>query len=316
MLLLSPQLRAQSGAGGRPVIGFLGSTSATSFAPFLDSFLQGLSESGYIVGRNIDIEYRWADGRFDRLPVLARELVAMNVAVIVASGGTPPPAAAMAATSTIPIIFTGAGDPVAAGLVASLARPGGNVTGFSIISAALMPKRLELLTELVPQARNVALLLNPKSGLTERSLTGAQDLAQAKGIQLQVLKASTMIEVASAFETISRAHIEALVVADDPFFASQRVQIVTLAASHQVPAIYQFRDFVAAGGLISYGVSLRALYRQAAIQTVRVLQGANPRNLPVQQASVFELAINLNTAKALGLTIPLSILGRADEMID
>lgn len=299
-----------------PRIGFLGSTSSASFASFVDAFLRGLADAGLVDGRNVTIEYRWAEGKFDRLPALAQELVALDVALILASGGTPPAVAAKGATSTIPIIFTGAGDPVAAGLVASLARPGGNVTGFSIMGASLMPKRLELLTEVVPNGRDFALLINPSSGMTARSLAGIQDVAHAKGIRLHVLKARTMSEVATAFDEMARLRAEALLVGDDPFFASQRLSIVAFAAGRKIPAIYQFRDFAVAGGLVSYGVSLTALYRQAGVQAGRILQGASPRDLPVQQAAVVEMVVNLKAAKALGLAVPLSILGRADEVLE
>jgi putative ABC transport system substrate-binding protein len=307
-------LRAQQAA--MPVIGFLSSVSPGPMAAFVSAFRQGLSEAGYVEGQNLAIEYRWAEGRYDRLPALAAELVGRKLDVIVTTGGTVSARAVKSATSTIPIVSVFGGDPVADGLVASLARPGGNLTGLSILVSELMPKRLELLAELVPQAGVIALLVNPSNSNAERIIREVQEAARAKGVQLQILKASAVSEIDTAFASLAELHADALVVAADPFFNSRREQLVALAARHAVPAIYEWREFAAAGGLISYGTSLGAVYRQIGIYTGRILKGAKPADLPVQQPTTFELVVNLNTAKALGLTVPPSILARADEVIE
>jgi putative ABC transport system substrate-binding protein len=299
-----------------PVIGVLDSTSAGSRVPYLAAFRQGLSETGYVEGQNVAIEYRWAEGRFDRLPGLTADLVDRKVDVIFTSGGIPSALAAKRATSTIPIVFEAGIDPVAAGLVASLARPGGNVTGFSILALALTPKRLELLSELVPQADVFAVLINPTNTAEEAVVRDVQEAARAKGLRLHFLKASTEGEIEAVFATLVQLHAGALLVSTDPFFTSRREEIVALAARHAVPAIYWLRDFAAAGGLISYGPSLTAAYREAGIYAGRILKGEKPADLPVQQPSKFELVINLKTAKALGLTVPQSLLARADEVIE
>jgi putative ABC transport system substrate-binding protein len=320
MLLLSGAmtmtraLRAQQRA--MPVIGFLGNGSPGLFAPRVAEFRQALSEAGYVEGKNVAIEYRWAEGRYDRLPTLAAELVGRNVDVILAAGGTPATLAAKNATSTIPIVFLGVGDPVAAGLVASLARPGGNLTGFSNIAIELMPKRLELLSELVPQARMIALLVNPNSPTAEGMTRDVEEAARAKGVQLHVLHARAEGDFKTAFAALDHLHAGALVVSADAFFANRREELVALASRHAVPAIYEFREFVAAGGLISYGPSANTMFRQAGIYTGRILKGAKPGDLPVQQPTTFELVVNLKTAQALGLTVPPTILGRADEVIE
>jgi putative ABC transport system substrate-binding protein len=296
-----------------PVIGYLHFGSPGLFAYQVAAFHQGLSETGYVEGQNLAIEYRWAEGRYDRLPALATDLVGHKLDVITALG--PPSArAAKSATSTIPIVFVVGTDPVADGLVASLARPGGNLTGISILAVELIPKRLELLSELVPQARVFALLVNPNSVNTW--IGEVQQTARAKGAQLQILKASTESEIDAAFATPANLHADALVVGDDPFFTSRHEQLVALASRHAVPAIYQFREFAAAGGLISYGSSLTAANRQVGIYAGKILKGAKPADLPVEQSIKLELVVNLKTAKALGLTVPQTILVRADEVIE
>jgi putative ABC transport system substrate-binding protein len=313
-MMAAGTLRAQQKA--MPVIGFLSSTSPGSFAPYIAAFHQGLSETGYIEGQNTTIEYRWAEGRYNRLPALAADLVGRKVDVILASGGDVSALAAKGATSTIPIVFTGATDPVATGLVASFSRPGGNVTGMSFFYHELSLKRLELLSELVPQADVIAVLVNPNSSTYESNIRDAQEAARAKGVHLQILKAGTESEIDTAFTSVVQLHAGALVVAADPFFASQREQLITLAARDQMPTMHEWRESVEAGGLTSYGPSLSGSYRQAGVYVGRILAGARPADLPVQQPTKFELVINLKTAKALGLTIPPSILGRADEVIE
>jgi putative tryptophan/tyrosine transport system substrate-binding protein len=307
-------LRAQQRA--LPVIGYLSSLSPGPSAPSVAAFWQGLSETGYVEGQNVAIEYRWAEGRIDRLPGLAADLVGRKVDVIATAGGTPAALAAKNATSTIPVVFAFVGDPVGAGLIASLARPGGNVTGFSIMSTELTPKRLELLAEMVPQARVIALLVNPSNAASEPVIPEAQEAAQAKGVQLPILKASNESEIETAFASLDQLRAGALLVVGDPFFSTRREQLVALAARHAVPAIYDTREFAAAGGLISYGTSRIGTLRQLGFYAGRILKGAKPADLPVQQPTTFELVVNLNTAKALGLTVPPSILARADEVIE
>ena len=299
-----------------PLIGFVSNGSSSRLARQLPAFHQGLSETGYVEGQNVAIEYRWAEGQYDRLPALAADLVARKVDLIVASGGLSPALAAKKATSTIPIVFTGVSDPVGIGLVDSLARPSGNLTGFSVMATELMPKRLELLSKLVPQAKVIGLLMNPNAADRERIITNAQEAARAKGVQLAILKASTESEIDSAFASLGQLQASALVVVADPFFEIRREQLMALAAHHAVPAIYAWRDYAASGGLISYGASLTANYRQSGIYAGKVLKGAQPADLPVQQPAIFELVINLKTAKALGLTVPQSLLARADEVIE
>jgi putative ABC transport system substrate-binding protein len=306
-------VRAQQKA--MPVIGFLHSASPGPYAPNVAAFRQGLSETGYVEGQNLAIEYRWAEGHYDRLPALVADLVGLKVHVI-AAGSAPSALAAKSATSTIPIVFTSGGDPVAAGLVASLARPGGNLTGVSIMGAELTPKQLELLSELAPQFGVFALLVNPNYPSVDHEIRDAQEAARAKGVQLHILKATTESEIDAAFGTLLQLQGGALVVGVDPFFFSRSEQLVALAARHAVPAIYGLREWVLAGGLISYGLSLTDAYRQIGNYAGRILNGAKPADLPVQQPTRFELVVNLNTAKALGLTIPPSILARADEVIE
>jgi putative ABC transport system substrate-binding protein len=306
-------LRAQQKA--MPVVAFLSSASPGPFAPQLAAFRQGLSETGYVARQNVAIEYRWAEGRYDRLRTYAAELIERKVDTIVASS-LPSVLAAKSATATIPIVFIVGIDPVESGLVASLARPGGNLTGFSSIATDLNPKRLELLSELVPNASVIALLVNPNNPNTERMITDVQGAARTKGLQLHILKASTESEIDAAFTTLIQLQAGALVVVGDPFFGSRGKQLVALASRHSVPVIYQFREFVTVGGLISYGPSLLALYRQAGNYAGRMLKGEKPADLPVQQPTTFELVINLETAKTLGLTVPPLLLAEADEVIE
>jgi putative ABC transport system substrate-binding protein len=310
----APALRAQQKA--MPVIGFLGSASPGPFAPFVAAFHKGLNETGYVEGQNVIIEYRWAENHSDRLAALAYDLVGRKVDLIVSSGSLPAALAAKGATSTIPIIFTAISDPVAVGLVASLAHPEGNLTGFSPFQFELMPKRLELLTELVPQAKVFALLVNPDDPRAEGLIGDMREAARVKGVQLHILKAGTEGEINAAFATLIHLPAAALVVSPDPLFSSQRAQFVELAARHAVPAIYPWREVTASGGLISYGPSASAIYRQAGIYAGRILRGEKPADLPVQRPTTFELVVNLKTANALGLTVPPSILSRADEVIE
>jgi putative ABC transport system substrate-binding protein len=300
------------------VVGYLSVTSAPSSPnmPFLAAFGQGLSETGYVEGQNLAMEYRWAEGHYDRLPALAADFVDRKVDVIVPAGQAAA-LAAKTATSTIPIVFIGVGDPVGVGLVSNLARPGGNVTGFSNIADKLNSKRVELLSELVPQAKVIALLVNPNQPTTDRVIREVEEAARAKGVQLlPILKAGTESEIDAAFATLVELHAGALFLGGDPFFFSRREQFLALASRHAVPAIYTWREFTAAGGLISYGVRVTDSFRQAGSYAGRILKGAKPADLPVQQPSKFDLAINLITANALGLTVPSSILVSADEVIE
>jgi putative tryptophan/tyrosine transport system substrate-binding protein len=300
-----------------PVIGFLSGTSPGPSASFVAAFHQGLSETGYVEGQNVAIEYRWAEGRYDRLPALAADLVGRKVDVIATSaGGQNAVLAAKSATSTIPIVAVMGDDPVATGLVTSLARPGGNLTGVSFLVVELMQKRLELLSELVPQAKVIALLVNPNNENTPRIMRDVQEAARVKSLQLPILKAGTESEIDAAFAAFVKLHAGALVIGPDAFFSSRREQLVALLSRDAVPAIYHLREFAAAGGLITYGASLTAVFRQAGTYAGRILKGEKPADLPVQQPTTFELVVNLNTAKALGLTVPPSILARADEVIE
>ena len=298
-----------------PVIGFLNVNSPGSAEPFVAAFRQGLGETGYAEGQSVAIEYRWAEGDHDRLPALAAELVRRKADVIVA-GGTAAVIGAKDATSTIPIVFHIGVDPVAAGLVASFARPGGNLTGVAIMNTELMPKRLELLSELVPHAPVIALLVNSNNPNADRIIGDVQEAAQAKRVQRDILKAATESEIDAAFATLVQLQAGALVVQAEWYFGSRREQLVALAARYAVPTIYEFRDFVAAGGLISFGTSFTNTWREVGIYAGRILKGAKPADLPVQQPTTFELVVNLKTAKELGLTIPPAILARADEVIE
>ena len=306
--------RAQQKA--MPVIGFLSDLSPGPAAPTVAMFRQGLSETGYAEGQNLTIEYRWAEARFDRLPGLAADLVDRKVDLIVTTAGSPSALAAKGATSTIPIVFSVGVDPVATGLVASLARPGGNLTGVTGSATELAPKRLELLCELVPQASVIALLVNPNNPNVEPFVRGVQEAADAKGMRLSILKAGTEGEIDAAFASLAQLRAGALVVSPDPLFINRRDQLVALAARHAVPAMYFRRNFGAAGGLISYAASISAIYLQVGIYAGKVLKGVKPADLPVIQPTKFELVVNLKTAKALGLTVPQSFLFRADEVIE
>jgi putative ABC transport system substrate-binding protein len=280
------------------------------------AFQQGLKDTGYVEGQDVAVEYRWAEGYSDRLPALAADLVGRKVDVIAAVGGLAAAFAAKSATSTIPIVFIIGSDPVEIGLVVNFARPGGNLTGVSIMTGELMPKRLELLFELVPDAKVIGLLVNPDNPGAERMTREVQDAARTKGLQLPILKASTASEIDVAFASLVQLHNDAILVGSDPFFASRREQLVALAAGHAIPAMYEWREFAMAGGLISYGTSLTGMYRLAGAYVGRVLAGAKPADLPVEQPTRFELVVNLKTAKTLGLTVPPSILARADEVIE
>ena len=299
-----------------PVIGLLGSASPDLWTDRLRAFRRGLSETGYVEGRNVAIEYRWAEGQNDRLPALAADLVHRKVAVISVLGGTVGALAAKAATTTIPIVLFSAGDPVMMGLVASLNRPGGNITGVSDLSAQLGPKRLELLHELVPTATTIALLVNPTNPLAESQSKELQGAARALGLELHILHASSEREFDTVFATVAQLRAPALVISVDGFFTNRMEQLAALTVRHSVPTIYANREFAAAGGLISYGGSRADAYRLVGIYTGRVLKGEKPADLPVQQATKVELFINLKIAKALGLSVPLPLLGRADEVIE
>ena len=313
-LTVARALRAQQKV--IPVIGWLSSVTPGPSAHLVAAFRQGLSETGYVEGQNVTIEYRWAEGRDDRLPAFAADLVGSNVDLIVASGSLLSTLAAKNATSTIPIVFPALSDPVAAGLVASLAHPGGNLTGFSPFQYEMMPKRLELLTELVPRARVIALLVTPNEPRTEGLVRDMQEAARVKGIELQILKAGTGSEIDAAFATLAQLQAGALVLGPDSFLGSRREQIVALASRHAVPAISAWRELTAAGGLISYGPNIAALCRETGIYAGRILKGEKPADLPVQRPTRFELVINLKTARALGLTVPPRMLDLADEVIE
>jgi putative ABC transport system substrate-binding protein len=309
-------LAARAQQPAMPVIGFLNGASPDGYAPSVAAFLQGLNEAGYVDGQNATIEYRWAEGHYGRLPALATDLIQQKVTVIAATS-TPAALAAKAATSTVPIVFTTGSDPIKLGLVASLSRPGGNVTGSTQLSVELGPKRLELAHELFPGATTVALLVNPANPLAAPVSKDLQTVADTLGVRLHVLHASTEADFEPAFATAAQLRVAALVIGSaDPLFGSHAAQLGALALRHSVPAIYFLREFAAAGGLVSYGGSLTDTYRLAGLYAGRILKGEKPADLPVVQSTKVELILNLKTARALGITVPLPLSGRADEVIE
>jgi putative ABC transport system substrate-binding protein len=309
-------LAAHAQQPARPVIGFLNSALPAELEYRVAAFRQGLKEIGYIEGQNVTIEYRWAEGQSDRLPALAADLVRRHVAVIAATGGVPVAQAARSETTTIPIVFTVGSDPVKLGLVSSLNRPGGNVTGVTLISHQLVPKRIELLGELIPSANVIAVIMRANNPAAEAEVRQAQDAARTLGRQIQVLRVSTERDFDLAFATLTERRADALLVTTDPFFESKRDRLVTLAARHRIPTVYALREYTVSGGLMSYGASITGLYRQAGVYVGRILRGEKAADLPVVQSSKFDLTINLRTAKALGLDVPTSLLLRADEVIE
>ena len=299
-----------------PVVGYVSRGTSAGFAPFVGAFRQGLSQTGYVEGRNVTVQYRWAEGQEDRLPALVADLVGLQVAVIVATGGLHPAVVAKAATSTIPIVFTGGGDPVKVGLVASLARPGGNATGAINFSSTVTAKRLELFQQMLPSGRTIAVLSNPTDPNNEVAMREVQDAADATGQTIHIVNASGERDFDAAFAKIKEYRAVALFVIADPLFTSRRARLVALAEQNAIPASYAFRDFPLAGGLMSYGADLLDVHRQAGVYTGRILKGDRPADLPVMQPTKFEFVINLKTAKTLGLAIPPTLLALVDEVIE
>jgi putative tryptophan/tyrosine transport system substrate-binding protein len=299
-----------------PVVGFLNAASPGPLRQQVAAFREGLKESDYVEGRNVAVEYRWAEGQYDRLPALVADLVRQQVSVIVSGGGAPAVLAAKAATTTIPIVFSLGADPVGLGVVASLNRPGGNITGVYQFTSGLEAKRLGLLHEMVPKATPIAVLVNPNFADAENQLRDVEEAAARLEVQLVIVRANAESDFDAAFSTLVRQRAGALLVCSSPFFNGRREQLVVLAARHAVPAIFEWRDFAAAGGLMSYGTSLADAYRQVGVYAGQILRGAKPADLPVVQSTKFELVINLSTAKALGLTVPPQLLARADEVIE
>jgi ABC-type uncharacterized transport system substrate-binding protein len=298
------------------VIGYLGAGSPAAGVQIMAALRQSLAETGYVDGRNVAIESHWAEGQYDRLPAMASEMVRRQVAVIIATGGTAPALAAKAATTTIPIVFSVTDDPVALGLVASLARPGGNATGVTFLLAELGAKQLGLLRELVPAATRIGLLVNPNNTTSQAQASDVVAAASGVGGTIDIVRASDSREIEAAFAALVRNRADALLVGTDPFFYSRRVQLATLAARHAIPAIYPVRENAEVGGLMSYGTSLTEVYLQVGAYTVRILKGAKPADLPVMRSTKFELVINMPTARALGLDVPPVLLARADEVIE
>ena len=307
-------------AGGRqpttPAVGYLSSGTSAGFAHFVDAFRKGLSETGYVEGRDVTFQFRWAEGHDDRLPALAADLVGRQVAVIAATGGLHPAVVAKAATSTIPIVFTGGGDPVEFGLVASLARPAGNATGAINFSPTVTAKRLEILRQLLPTGSMIAMLYNPTDPTNEVQAREVQEAVRATGQLIHIVNASNESDFDAAFAEITQHRASGLFVMADPFFTSRRARLVALAAQNRIPASYAFRDFPLAGGLMSYGADLLDVHRQAGVYTGQILKGTKPADLPVLQPTKFELVINLKTAKVLGLQIPANVLALADQVIE
>jgi len=299
-----------------PVIGFLNSASSQPFANYVASFRAGLKTTGYVDGQNVVIEFRWAEGHYDRLPEMAADLVRRKVAVLVSTGGSPSITAAKAATTTIPIVFTTGSDPVRLGLVTSLSHPGGNITGVDFFITQMESKRLGLLRALVPGVQLIAVLLNPNQPIYARQKTDVEEAAHATGQQIHLLSASNESEIDAAFATAMQLRAGAMLVGADPFLNSQRDKIVALAARHAIPAIYEQREHALAGGLMSYGTNLSEAYRQAGVYTGRILKGEKPGDLPVVQSTKFEFVINLKTAKALGIEVPPNLSAEADEIIE
>jgi putative tryptophan/tyrosine transport system substrate-binding protein len=309
-------LAARAQQRAMPVIGYLGPESPAVFASRVRAFLQGLGETGYAEGRNVVIEFRWAEGQHNRLPALAADLAGRQVAVIVAPGGAPGALAAKSATTTIPIVFEMGADPIAIGLVGNLNRPGGNLTGVSSLNVQVTPKRLEILHQVVPAAAEIAVLVNPTSPTTDSQLRNLQATALARGLQLHVLHASTERDFDAVFVSLLQRRAGGLVVASDGFFATHSEQLAVLTVRHAVPAVHQSRDFAIAGGLMSYAGSFLESHRQAGVHTGRILKGDKPADLPVQLVTKVQLIINLKAAKTLGVTFPRSLIGRADEVIE
>ncbi len=309
-------LSARAQQPAMPVIGFLSSRSPVESAQLVAAFLDGLKRNGFVEGQNVRIEYRWAEGQYDRLARLASDLVNRNVAAIAAVGNTPSAYAARAATTSIPVVFVMGDDPIEVGLVDSLSRPNGNLTGVTVLFSALGPKRLELLHELMPDAGTIAMVVNSNNPTTGQAVKAAQEAALVHRQKLAIQTAGTEDELGTAFAAMAQQPATALVLEGDPFFTTRRDQIVALAARYAIPAMYPQRDFVVSGGLISYGGDLGIGYRDAGSYIARILKGAKPADLPVQQSTKIELVINLKTAKALGLAVPMSLLGRADELIE
>jgi putative tryptophan/tyrosine transport system substrate-binding protein len=309
-------LAARAQQSPMPVIGFISSLSPESTVHLVAAFQRGLSEAGYVDGQNIAIEYRWALGQYDRLPEMAAEFARRPVAILITTGGEPAALAAKAATSTIPIVFMVGSDPVKLNLVASYNRPGGNATGFNLLTETMEPKRLGIVRELFPQASTIAVLANPRFPPAEMQSREIEEAGRTVGMQTRIFRASTVPEIEAAFPSIARQQIPALIVATDPFFVSRRDDLIALAARHKLPTIYGFRDVAVAGGLMSYGIDLADVYRQQGLYAGRILRGTKAADLPVIQPTKFELVVNLKTAKALGLTVSENLLALADEVIE